>query len=195
VKLSKRERKVIFAGAIILGLALVVYVVLLLLPEFESRTSVEQKRKKLIQYKELLASESAYTAKIDEYKKRFQEDSNLLLSGETANVAGANLTNVLVQLASQNGVTITRREQQSEQKLQDNLIRIPVKLDMTCNMDQLVQFLSAVENYEKVLTVDELSISSFQIQKRWDTRPNVTISGYVLAQEAKPAQGSAGGSF
>lgn len=195
MKLSKRERKVIFAGAIILGLALVVYVVLLLLPEFESRTSVEQKRKKLIQYKELLASESAYTAKIDEYKKRFQEDSNLLLSGETANVAGANLTNVLVQLASQNGVTITRREQQSEQKLQDNLIRIPVKLDMTCNMDQLVQFLSAVENYEKVLTVDELSISSFQIQKRWDTRPNVTISGYVLAQEAKPAQGSAGGSF
>ena len=195
MKLSKREKKIIFAGAVILAVAFVVYAVLLLLPEFESRASVEQKRRKLLQYKELLDSESTYAAKIEQYKKRLQEDSNLLLPGETANVAGANLTNVLVQLAGQNGVTITRREQQSEQKLQDNLVRIPVKMDMTCNMDQLVQFLTAVKNYEKVLTVDELSVSSFQIQKRWDTRPNVTISGYILTPETKPTQSASGGSF
>ena len=64
---------------------------------------------------------------------------------------------------------------------------------MTCNMDQLVQFLTAVENYDKLLTVDELSIASFQIQKRWDTRPNVTISGYILSQEAKPEEKAPGG--
>jgi Tfp pilus assembly protein PilO len=195
VKLSKREKKFLFGGGIIGAVALLVYVVLLLLPEFESRASVEQKRKKLLQYKEMLNSEELYTTRIEQYQQRLQADSNRLLPGETPNVAGADLTNVLVQLAGQNGVTISRREQQSEQKLQDNLIRIPVRMDMTCNMDQLVQFLTAVENYDKLLTVDELSIASFQIQKRWDTRPNVTVSGYILAKETKPAEKAPGGSF
>jgi Tfp pilus assembly protein PilO len=195
VKLSKREKKFIFGGGIIGAVALLVYAVLLLLPEFESRDSVEQKRRKLLQYKEMLNSEELYTTRIGQYQQRLQEDSNRLLPGETPNVAGADLTNVLVQLAGQNGVTISRREQQSEQKLQDNLIRIPVRMDMTCNMDQLVQFLTAVENYDKLLTVDELSIASFQIQKRWDTRPNVTVSGYILAKETKPAEKTPGGSF
>lgn len=195
MKLSKREKKFIFGGGIIGAVALLVYAVLLLLPEFESRDSVEQKRRKLLQYKEMLNSEELYTTRIGQYQQRLQEDSNRLLPGETPNVAGADLTNVLVQLAGQNGVTISRREQQSEQKLQDNLIRIPVRMDMTCNMDQLVQFLTAVENYDKLLTVDELSIASFQIQKRWDTRPNVTVSGYILAKETKPAEKAPGGSF
>jgi Tfp pilus assembly protein PilO len=195
VKLNKRERKFIVVGGVVVATALLVYVVLLLLPDFESRTSVEQKRRKLLQYKEMLNSEELYTTRIEQYRKRLQEDSNRLLPGETPNVAGADLTNVLVQFATQNGVTISRREQQSEQKLQNNLIRIPVRMDMTCNMDQLVQFLSAVENYDKLLTVDELSIASFQIQKRWDTRPNVTISGYISSQETKPAEKAPGGSF
>lgn len=195
MKLNKRERKFIVVGGIVAAIALLVYVVLLLLPDFESRTSVEQKKKKLLQYKEMLGSEELYATRIEQYLKRLQEDSQRLLPGETPNVAGAGLTNVLVQLAAQNGVTISRREQQGEQKLQDNLIRIPVRMDMTCNMDQLVQFLTAVENYDKLLTVDELSVASFQIQKRWDTRPNVTISGYIMSQETKAAEKAPGGSF
>lgn len=194
MKLNKRERKFIVIGGIVGALALLVYFVLMLLPDFESQASVEQKRRMLLQYKEMLNSEELYTARIEQYRKRMQEDSSRLLAGETSNIAGADLTNVLVQLATQSGVTISRREQQSQQELQNNLIRIPVRMDMTCNMDQLVQFLTAVENYDKLLTVDELSIASFQIQKRWDTRPNVTISGYILSQETKPEEKVPGGS-
>lgn len=195
MRLNKRERKFIVGGGVVVAMGLLVYAVLLLLPDFESRTSMEQKRRKLLQYKEMLNSEELYASRIEQYRKRLQEDSNRLLPGETTNVAGADLTNVLVQLATQNGVTISRREQQSEQKLQDNLIRLPVRMDMTCNMDQLVQFLTAVESHDRLLTVDELSIASFQIQKRWDTRPNVTISGYISSPEAKPADKAPGGSF
>ena len=194
MKLNKRERKFIVIGGIVGAIALLVYFVLMLLPDFESQASVEQKRRMLLQYKEMLNSEELYTARIEQYRKRMQEDSSRLLPGETSNIAGADLTNVLVQLATQSGVTISRREQQSQQELQNNLIRIPVRMDMTCNMDQLVQFLTAVENYDKLLTVDELSIASFQIQKRWDTRPNVTISGYILSQETKPEEKVPGGS-
>lgn len=194
MKLNKRERKFIVIGGIVGAIALLVYFVLMLLPDFESQASVEQKRRMLLQYKEMLNSEELYTARIEQYRKRMQEDSSRLLPGETSNIAGADLTNVLVQLATQSGVTISRRAQQSQQELQNNLIRIPVRMDMTCNMDQLVQFLTAVENYDKLLTVDELSIASFQIQKRWDTRPNVTISGYILSQETKPEEKVPGGS-
>jgi len=193
VKLNKRERKFIVVGGIVGAIALLVYFVLTLLPDFESQASVEQKRRMLLQYKEMLNSEELYAARIEQYRKRMQEDSSRLLPGETSNIAGADLTNVLVQIATQSGVTISRREQQSQQELQNNLIRIPVRMDMTCNMDQLVQFLTAVENYDKLLTVDELSIASFQIQKRWDTRPNVTISGYILSQETKPEEKAPGG--
>jgi Tfp pilus assembly protein PilO len=193
VNLNQREKRFIVAGGIIGVVALLVYLIVLLMPDFESRASVEQKRRKLLQYKEMLSREELYKTRIEQYRQRLQQDTSLLLPGDSANVAGADLTNVLVKLAEQNGVGIARREQQSEQKLQDNLIRIPIRMDMTCNMDQLVQFLTAVENYDKILTVDELSIASFQMQRRWETRPNVTISGYILSRETKPAQKTTGG--
>ena len=55
-----------------------------------------------------------------------------------------------------------------------------------------MKFLAAIENYDKRLSVDELQINSFRIQKRYEMRPILTVSGYILAPETKPETKSAG---
>ena len=72
-----------------------------------------------------------------------------------------------------------------EKKTQDSLTKVSVKIDTNCNLEQLVQFINAIENYEKHLKIDDCTISGFRIQKRFEIRPSLTISGYIGTREEK----------
>jgi hypothetical protein len=52
--------------------------------------------------------------------------------------------------------------------------------------------LSAVENYDKFLTLDELTINGFRIQRRFEIRPAMTVSGIIAVAENAPAAKPAG---
>jgi hypothetical protein len=64
-------------------------------------------------------------------------------------------------------------------KIQDLLIKVSVRVDTNCNLEQLVQFLTAIANYDKFLKIDECNISGYRFQKRFEIRPNLTVAGYI----------------
>jgi hypothetical protein len=109
----------------------------------------------------------------------------MFLPGDNASIAGAELQRVLKELADQCGVDIVRRTIRGEQKLQNGVVKISVNIETNCQPDELVSFLAAIENYEKHLSVDELQINSFRIQKRYEMRPILTVAGYILVPETK----------
>jgi hypothetical protein len=47
----------------------------------------------------------------------------------------------------------------------------------------LVELLTAVKNYDKLLTVDELNISQVRVRRRYEMRPSIKVSGYILLPE------------
>ncbi len=195
MKITARERRVLIIGGAVVAAALIYYVADALLPNGATLAAdVATKKRTLLAQRELLGQEENYKARVDQYRKRLEQDRSRLLPFDNPNVAGAELQKVLKDLADRNGVEINQRNFQREQKLQNNLIKVPVQVNIQCNPDQLVQFLAAIENYEKFLTVDELSITSFQMQKRYETRPAVTVSGYIPAppEAAKPGDRAAG---
>jgi len=63
-----------------------------------------------------------------------------------------------------------------------------VRIETNCMPDQLVQLIAAVESYEKFLIVDELTINSFRIQKKYEIRPQIKVSGYILGPPVKPGE-------
>lgn len=192
MKISGRERKFVFAG--------VAGVVLIVLYLFGDRmipsggdleANLELKKKMLLKYRETVSDEELYKNRLEQYRQRLRQDQTRLLPGDNSSIAAAELQKVLTDLASQNGVEILRKDIQQEQKLQDNLVRISVKIETNCVLEQLIQFLAAVENYEKFLTVDELAITGYRAQRKYEIRPSIRVSGLILGPETKPPQGRA----
>jgi hypothetical protein len=193
VKITTREKRFLIFGGTIVGIALVVYLAVAFFPSRAGISrDVENKKQLLMRQRELLSREEIYKGRIEQYRQRMKLDFARLLPGENPSIASAELQKVLKDMADQNGVEIVRRDILSEEKLPDNLIKVKVRIETQCVPDQLVQFLTAVENYDKLLTIDELVITSFKIAKRWDIRPSITVSGFIAAAESKTAEKAAG---
>lgn len=186
MKLSTRERYFVYGGigvAILVGL---IYSGDSLIPDADDiSASLENKKRLLVKSREMLQEEAAYKAKLEQYKERLQVLQRGFLQGDNPSIAGAELQKVLADIAARIGVDISRKDIQKEQKLEDNLTKISVKIETNCQPDQLVQFIAAVQNYEKSLAIDELVINSFRMQKRYEIRPSLTVSGYIVAPEEK----------
>ena len=150
--------------------------------------TVEFKKKLLQRERETIGREEAYKARVEQYKERLEQHMTRLLPGDNPNVAGAELQKVLKDLADQNGVEIMQRNVQREQKIEDSLVKVSVRIETNCVPEELVRYLAAIESHEKFLTVDELVINSIKVQKKYEIRPSITVSGYIVAPEAKPEE-------
>jgi hypothetical protein len=183
VKITSREKKIIIIGICVAVAVMIYYASNLILPNRESLSQdVSLKKRMLLKQRETLTREEIYKKWIDQYSERLKKERTLLLPGNNPNVAGAELQKILKDFADQSGVEITQKNILPERKVQDLLTKVSVRIDTSCNLDQLVQFLTAIENYEKYLKIDECMINGFRIQKRYEIRPSLTIAGYIDVQ-------------
>ncbi len=188
MKITAREKKFLVVGGGSVAMAALIYVALVLIPAGSGATgSVELKKRMLLKQKETLLREQEYKTRVEQYRQRLTKDLTRVLPFDNPTIAAADLQRVLKEIADRNGVEIIRKDIQQEKKVQENLVKVSVKIETNCVPDQLVQFLAAIENYDKSLTVDELVINSFRIQKKYEIRPIVTVSGYIVAPPAPPA--------
>jgi hypothetical protein len=194
LKITAREKRVITIGAIVAAAVLFIYALSLLLPNRQSLSdTVELKKKMLLRERETLSREGYYRARLDWYGKHLQGDMSRLLPSDNPNVAGAELQKLLKDFSDASGVEITQKNIVPEKRIQNRIMRISVRIETNCVLDQLVQFLTAIANYEKFLTIDEFTITSFRMQKRFEIRPSLTISGYINAPEPNPGEKVPGG--
>jgi type II secretory pathway component PulM len=179
VKISDREKKFVIGGAVLAAAVAVYYFSPLLLPQDFSST-VEQKRALLQKQRETIALEESINARIASARDRMSNDMQRLLPGDTPGAAGANLTKILQGLADASQVELMRKTPQPDQKLPEGLTKVTVQLDMNCDLNKLVRFLVAIENYEKFLKVDELFIQSYRMRNKDEIRnPQIKVSGFI----------------
>jgi hypothetical protein len=183
VKLTSREKAVIWVGSGIVAAVLIFYGATKLLPTDSGDLSqtVELKKRVLRNRRE---------TRLELYGRRLDQDMIRLLPGDNPNVAGAELQKILKDFADQSGVEITQKNTLPEKKVQDMLTKVSVVIQTNCDLDQLVQFMTAIENYQKLLKIEEFIITSFRnpAQKRYDIRPSLTVVGYIGSRESKPAE-------
>lgn len=190
MRISAREKRFVIAGGAVAAAILGWYLATELIPGAgDTARALELSKKKLVRQKEILQEEETYKARVAQYRQRLEEDRRRLLPYDNPSIAGAELQKVLSELAAREGVGILQKNIQKEQKLQDDLMKVSVNIQTNCNPKQLVQFLAAIENYEKYLTLDELMISGYMIQRRFEIRPSMTVSGYIAAGGAEAKDG------
>jgi hypothetical protein len=188
VKISIREKRFLAIGGGVIFLTIFFFSADALIPSGATVSrNLDHKKKLLLKYRDILSQEAASKARLEECRQRLQADEARLLPGDNPSIVGAELQKTLIDIAARTQVEIMRKNIQKEQKLQDNLIKVAVRVDVNCQPEQLVQFLSEIGNYDKHLNVDELMITSYRIQKKIEIRPAITVSGYIRSPEGAPA--------
>lgn len=186
MKVTSRERKFILVGSLVVIAVLAVYAITKLIPDGDDISmQVELKKKMLMRYRETLNGESTYKTRIEQYRRQLEQQMNRLLPGSNSNLAAAELQRIVKEFADQSGVEITQRNPRPEEKVQnmESIVKVSVRIETSCTPDKLVQFLTAIQNYEKLLVIDEFLISSYRVSRRYEIRPNMTISGFVSVPE------------
>jgi Tfp pilus assembly protein PilO len=189
VKISPRDKNFLTAGVIGV-IAVAIFYALMSLPNSdELAQKLEQLKDTYNRQTKDLEREPVYRTQIAEYKQRYEKDMAHLLPGDNSTVAGAELLKLLKDFADKDGVNITSRNNLPDKK-QGMLTKISARIDTSCDIEQLVRFLSEIENYSKFLKIEELMISSFRmpVQGKYEIRPNLTVAGYILTQEEKPSE-------
>ena len=191
MKTNGRQKKYIIIGLGVIAVLALVYALTLQQEGGEDLTvTVESKRETLLAYREKVDLRGVFESRIQLYNSRLQENRARFLEGETANVAEANLLNTLTDMAQRSGVQITQKGPRPEKKIENKVIKVSYRITTSCNMEQFLQLLTEIANYEQFLTIDDLSVGS---PNRGRSRnqpttanltPILTVSGYIPIIEA-----------
>jgi len=139
----------------------------------------------LLRYKKMLNQEETYKNRVEQYAAHLQKDMTRLLPGDNPNVAEADLQKLLMSFADQSGVEINRKNTLPDKEIGDDLVKVSVSIEINGDLDQLVQFLAAIENHDRFLKVEQLQITGYQVQRRQQIRPSLTVVGYIRSKESE----------
>jgi len=192
MKASAREKKTLYAGIAIAAVIIIYYVATSFSPgDGESLADkVATQESLLLRQKELIGRKDFYEKRIEDTEDDLVKIQTRLLPGNDAGTAAMELQRVLDDFAERSGTVITSRTLLPERKVadSDSMVKVSVRIQLDCTLEDLVDFLTAVKNYEKFLKVEEIQISVNLTQRQYVFRRPVpmVIAGYISVAPPEP---------
>jgi len=182
MKLSPREKKFV-AAALVAG-TLFACTEFLVLPWSEknigSQETLRLKQKALRRERELAISAPQIRAQTAALEGRLTDEEHRLLSAPDANQAGAQLQEWLVRQATEQHLNVVRSEFLPSSPVAESYVLIPVRIELNGRITQIVQFLTAALQGERVASLDELQIGDVGvIDKEKMVRCSVIVSSLM----------------
>ena len=195
MKANAREKKILYGG-IVIAVAILIYYAATAFSsgDGESLAGKVAKQENLLQrQRELVGREEFYKKQIEDAESGLEKIQTRLFPGNNTSAAATELQRVIDGFAERSGVVIMNKGNRPAVKVadSDSLTKISVLVGLDCQLEDLVEFLIAINNYDKFLKVEEITIRTQAAtpQRRMAiTRPlNVVISGYISVPPLDPA--------
>jgi type II secretion system (T2SS) protein M len=163
-RLSRRERLIVSAGALVSALALLsVWVVLPLARRWQDReATINLKQTQLAQLQTLVANNGAIRKNLAERQAARVALRQRLLTGSTPALAASNLQALLQGYADASQVSLDRVDVVAAPGTEggQGLPAVPVRLSGQGDIYGLTSLLDRLQNGEKLLVIDELSVNA-----------------------------------
>jgi hypothetical protein len=184
--LSRRKGLWAFVGIAIL--MLIVTVVVLPLRDEMRRMKEETSVKKmtLAKYSQFLQNRKTVEEELDRTSKQYDSLQQRLLTGETPQLAAANLQDMVKKALERNGMVI-RGFRTLEPKEGQFYLRISIHIDFNPvnNMLSLIQFIHDIEHHEKDLMISEMDLLIPNPRMPNQIQGSFVITGAMKKGEAK----------
>jgi type II secretory pathway component PulM len=204
VKVTKRDRKVILIGAVVLLVITVVYFGVLPLVDLvrEIETEKSDREAELIRMAEAIRQKEYLRQSLSHLKSSEDSLRALLLEGDDPTVVTSELHRLVNTMAEQQGIAVTRIDASTKPErfdtetikknpLMAGFLKIRVRASLKCTPDKLAQMLAALENQPKFLIVERLEIRAWNVRPDKEINPDIVVATYVYKPEApapKPAR-------
>lgn len=162
-RLNRREQRVVLGGAAIAAAALlVVFAFLPLRARWSSQDSTyAASHDRYIRLQTLVASESRLRQALEAQQQGLRASVGLLATGSTPALAASNLQALVQRYAEESVVQLDRIFVAGEAKADSlGLVSIPVQLQGQGDIYGLVDFLFRLQHGEKLLMIDDLTITA-----------------------------------
>ena len=114
---------------------------------------------------------------------------NRLLGSSTAALAQAEIRTIVTELLRSEGIDLERSSFESTGS-DAPYVAIPLGLDFTCSIDQLIGFMVALSNTAPILATRDLEITAARPEAK-SIRVQLTVEGYLSTnQSTGPAEGA-----
>ena len=202
-KVSAREKKTLYAGIAIVVVIAIYWAVTSFSPgDGESiAVKVTEKENLLRRQKELIEHKDLYEKRIEDAEKDIEKIQARLIPVNNASAASTELQRILNDFAARSGVVIQTVNNLPERKVadSDSIVKVAVSIGVNYTLEDLVDFLVAIKNYDKFLKVEELSINAPPDPRQVVVRRTLTmvIAGYInvppppVEPAAKPGENAA----
>jgi len=195
VKVSAREKKILCVGAVIAVAIMIYYAATTFIPaDGESLAEKVVTQENLLRrQKELIEREDLYKTRIEEAENDIERIQARLLSANNASSASTELQRILSDFAEKSGAVIMQRTPLPERKVveSDSLVKVSVRVQLNTSLDDLVEFMIHLRNYDKFLRIEEMgiqtNISQQQRQMVIRTPLSMVVSGYISIPPPEPA--------
>ena len=183
---SRRERILIAVGVVAALIAVGWAVVLQPIRDrYRSAAELTPVREQvLVRRLELVARKASIAHDLESTSARLQAVADRFLPAATPAVAASELQKVVKELAAK-AATEIRSERILPPVERGELVEIPIEIAVSCEIRQLVDLLSRLEQTPKLLTVQDLKVRVVNMAQPKELLATLTISGFILPDKPK----------
>lgn len=158
-KISKREKRFIIGGAVVFCFILLYHFGFkpIMNQEGNIREEIAVKQRMLASYQNVAKRKSQLERNIGYLKLRLKDTESKLLDGSNPSLAAANLQEIIKQISSQSGISITSVRVLPSSPI-DMYTEIPVRIETKANIVGVKNFLYQIQNCPKLLAVKEMNV-------------------------------------
>jgi Tfp pilus assembly protein PilO len=193
--ISKRERRLIVAGAVVAAaVGGYLYVVEPLREHRRESEELAASREATLERRRILvAQRRALEEQLAEAARRLDEQDKRLLKGPTPPLAASELQKLVKDVATAANVEV-RSERILPPVNRDGLQEVPLELTVAGGIRESVNLLHQIERSPKLLTLQDVKVRVVAVGQPRDLLTTLTVSGYLLPSPvpAKPDDKPAG---
>ncbi len=177
-KLSKRDKKTVVVGSIVvLSIVLVVYVIL---PFYSAQSEVvddlANKQRLLQRAIQTMQEQDQYREQLGRLDAELSRYNDRLLDSRNAS---NELMEILSSLERQYNVKISRTSQLEDRKVGDHYAKVTLQVNLEGNTTDLANFLYGIASHPKYLVVEDPYVVAFQMRNQLRIQPRINVSGFV----------------
>jgi hypothetical protein len=143
--------------------------------ELDKRATLLQK------YKALEKDKQAVARAYQNMQKALAQAEAQMLTGTNPAVASADLQEILKNLTRTLGVQVNSTKVLPPQE-SGVYLEVPIEVQMSCTIDQLVMMLYRLEHHEKLLVITELDINAPRRHRRRHVQDDSTLRAHLVVE-------------
>jgi len=193
VNISRRDRRVILIGGVIVALLAVAWYGVLPLVEYarQLETDKSQLEGDLIRKAEIIRQKDQYQQSLARLMAAEDSFRSIMIEGTDPTQVTSELHRVINTLAEQHGINVSRidaslkperfdTEKVKQNPFMSNFLKLRVRASLKCTPDKLMAMLASIEGHPKFMVVERLEVRAWNVRPDKEINPDIVIMTMIF---------------